>query len=216
MSGSVENAALELRTGGMAIVADEHGGTLVLGALFATGRVIEFIAREARGPVCLALPAAGGGGTVTPLATVGTLPELDRRADAVRSVAESLAAGRAANATRAQLYPDSGDNWSRVEAPAVSVARLDSALKLASLAGLSGAAVLCPIRGESGAAVGPTGLASFGRRHDLPAVDAAEVLGYDARRVERRSARRPRPRVFTRASGFAQRLVAPGLPVRSG
>src|SRR3954447_5934080 len=91
MSSSVETAALELRTGGMAIVADGQGGTLVLGALFATGRVIEFIAREAHGPVALALPAEAGGPRVEPLAVAGTLPQLDRRAAAVRSVAEDLA-----------------------------------------------------------------------------------------------------------------------------
>jgi 3,4-dihydroxy 2-butanone 4-phosphate synthase/GTP cyclohydrolase II len=211
MSGSVEKAALELRTGGIAIVADERGGTLVLGALFATGRVIEFIAREARGPVCLALPAANGGGTVTPLATAGTLPELDRRADAVRSVAEALAAGRRAAATPTQLSPVSGDNCNRVERPAVSVARLDSALKLASLAGLSGAAILCPIHGESGAPAGPAALASLGRRHDLPTVAAADVLAYGARPIAPRIARLPRPRAFARATGFAQRLVAPSV-----
>src|SRR5689334_9746359 len=90
MSGSVENAALELRTGGMVIVSDGDGGTLVLGALFATGRVIEFVAREAHGPVALALPAATGGPRIEPLSTTGTLPELDQRAAAVRAAAEQL------------------------------------------------------------------------------------------------------------------------------
>lgn len=180
MSGSVEKAALELRTGGMSIVLDENGGTLVLGALFATGRVIEFIAREAHGPVCLALPAAGGGGRVEPLSVAGTLPELDQRASAVRSVAERLAAGRRPDSAR--LLPAE-----ETAAPAaVSIDRLDAALKLATLAGLSGAALLCPIRRESGAPAGPAALASFGRRHDLPAVAAAEVLAYGAPRSEPR------------------------------
>ena len=208
MSGSVEKAALELRTGGMAIVADEHGATLVLGALFATGRVIEFVAREAHGPVCLALPAAAGGGRVEPISAAGTLPELDQRAGAVRSVAEALAAGRRLDSPR--LLRDeavAGD-------AAVSVARLDASLELATLAGLFGAALLCPIRSESGASAGPTALASFGRRHDLPSVSATDVLAYGPHRVDPRS-QRPRPRAVTRATTYARRLVGAAAPAQA-
>jgi 3,4-dihydroxy-2-butanone 4-phosphate synthase len=200
MSGSVENAALELRTGGIAIVADEHGGTLVLGALFATGRVIEFIAREARGPVSLAVPAPAGGARVEPLAVEGTLPELDERAAAVRGLAEAQAAGRRLDAPR--LLPADA----RAAAPTVSVDRLDASLRLTALAGLSGAALVCPIRTESGAAAGPSALASFGRHHDVPTVAASEVLAYGPRRVQVRAAR-PRPRVVARATTYARRLV---------
>lgn len=208
MSRSVENAALELRTGGIAIVADEHGGTLVLGALFATGRVIEFIAREAHGPVSLALPAPTGGARVEPLVVDGTLPELDRRAAAVRQLAEALAAGRRLDSRR--LLPAG----SRAAAPAVSVARLDAALRLASLAGLSGAALVCPIRTESGAAAGPAALAGFGRRHDVPTVAAADVLACGSRRIEPRRAR-PRRRVVARATTYARRLVGAAPPALS-
>jgi 3,4-dihydroxy-2-butanone 4-phosphate synthase len=214
MSGSVEKAALELRTGGMAIVADEHGGTLVLGALFATGRVVEFIARETHGPVCLALPTAAGGVRVEPLSSAGTLPELDQRAGAVRAIAEALAAGRPALTTRSQLSPLSGDNRDRSERPAVSVERLDAALRLVDLAGLAGAALVCPIRSETGAAAGPNALASLGRHHDLPAVAAAEVLADGPRRIATGAARRPRPRVARAARRAARRLVGSGA--RSG
>lgn len=204
MSGSVENAALELRTGGMAIVSDERGGTLVLGALFATGRVIEFIAREAHGPVCLALPSPAGGSRVEPLSVAGTLPELDARAGAVRSVAEAFAAGRRLDSAR--LLP--GD--AVAAKPAVTVARLDASLRLAALAGLSGAALICPIRGETGAPAGPSGLASFGRRHDVPAVAAAEVLAYGPDRVEPRAARRRPWRRPVRRPG--SRIAPAGIP----
>lgn len=207
MSGSVENAALELRTGGMAIVADQQGGTLVLGALFATGRVIEFVAREAHGPVSLALPAETGGARVEPLSAAGTLPELDRRATAVRSVAEDLAAGRRLGSGR--VLPD----HARDGLPIVSVARLDAALRLAELAGLAGAALVCPIRSQTGAPAGPAALASFGRRHDVPAVDAAAVLAYGPRRL-RTHAARPQRRVVARARGYAQRLVAAPMHAR--
>ncbi len=200
MSGSVEKTALELRTGGLAIVADRHGGTLVLGALFATGRAIEFIAREAHGPVSLALPAPGGGARVEPLSVAGTLPELDRRAASVRSLAEAHAAGRRFRSSR--LLPAEA----RAATLAVSVARLDASLRLADLAGLSGAALLCPIHTESGAAAGPTALAAFGHRHDVPTVAALDVLAYGPRRIEARPAR-PRPRVVARATTYARRLV---------
>jgi len=210
MSASVEKAALELRTGGMSIVSDQNGGTLVLGALFATGRVIEFIAREAHGPVSLALPVETGGVRVEPLSAAGTLPELDRRANSVRSIAEDLAAGRRLGPGKI-LPADARDGL-----PTVTVARLDSALRLAELAGLAGAALVCPIRSQTGAPAGPIALASFGRRHDVPAVDAAAVLGYGPRRVRTRAAR-TQPRVVARARGYAQRLVAaPGLLARSG
>ncbi len=225
MSGSVEKAALELRTGGMSIVSDQNGGTLVLGALFATGRVIEFIAREARGPLVLALPAESGGPRVEPLEVTGTLPELDQRASAVRAVAEDLADwrlirpgdGNGAKGRRSRRGPGPVlPAGVRAEQPAVSLDRLDAALRLAELAGLAGAALVCPIRGESGGPAGPTALASFARRHDLPAVDAAGVLAYGPRRVATRAAR-PRPRVVARARGYAQRLVAaPSLLARSG
>jgi hypothetical protein len=208
MSGSVEKAALELRTGGMAIVADRQGGTLVLGALFATGRVIEFIDREAHGPVCLALPAAAGGSRVEPLSVAGTLPELDQRAGAVRSVAEALVAGRRLDFPR--LLPDDAV----AAAPAVTVARLDASLKLATLAGLSGAALVCPIRSESGAPAGPNGLAAFGRRHDLPSVAATDVLAYGPLRVDPRT-QRPRPHVVTRATTYARRLVGAAAPAQA-
>jgi 3,4-dihydroxy-2-butanone 4-phosphate synthase len=200
MSGSVDTAALELRMGGMAIVGDERGGTLVLGALFATGRVIEFIAREAQGPVCLALPTPTGGVRVEPLSVAGTLPELDQRAGEVRSVAEALAAGRRLDSPR--VLPEDAV----ADEPLVTLERLDASLRLAALAGLSGAALICPIRRETGAPAGPAALASFGRRHDVPAVAAADVLAYGPRRVQPRSAR-PRRRVVTRAGSYARRLL---------
>jgi 3,4-dihydroxy-2-butanone 4-phosphate synthase len=225
MSGSIETAALELRMGGMSIVSDRDGGTLVLGALFATGRVVEFIAREAHGPVSLALPAASGGVRVEPLEVSGTLPELDRRASAVRAVAEGLAASRLirpgdGNGAKGRLRRPGSDpvlsDHARASQPAVSVARLDAALRLAELAGLSGVALVCPIRGESGAPAGPTALAAFGRCHDVPAIEAAAVLSYGPRRVRPRAAR-PRPRVVARARSYAQRLAAgPSLLARSG
>ena len=209
----------------MSIVSDQNGGTLVLGALFATGRVIEFIAREAHGPLALALPAEAGGARIEPLSVAGTLPELDQRASAVRAVAEDLADwrlsrpgdGKSVKGRRPRLDPGlllPAD--ARAEQPAVSLARLDAALRLAELAGLAGAAPVCPIRGESGAPAGPTVLASFAPRHDAPAVDAAAILAYGPRRVQP-SAARPRPRVVARARGYAQRLVAaPSLLARSG
>jgi 3,4-dihydroxy-2-butanone 4-phosphate synthase len=208
MSRSVETAALELRTGGMAIVADRQGATLVLGALFATGRVIEFIDREAHGPVCLALPAPAGGSRVEPLSVAGTLPELDERAGAVRSVAEALVAGRRLDSPR--LLPDSAV----AAQPAVNVDRLDAALRLAALAGLSGAALVCPIRSDSGAPAGPNALAAFGRRHDLPSVAATEVLAYGPHLVEPRD-QRPRPRVVARATTYARRLVGAAAPAQA-
>lgn len=209
MFGSVEKAALELRTGGIAIVADERGGTLVLGALFATGRVIEFVDREAHGPVCLAVPAPAGGPRVEPISAAGTLPELDRRADAVRAIAEGVAAGRPAP-TPAQLSPLSGDKSAGAERPAVALDRLDAALRLAELAGLSGAALVCPIRNPSGSAAGPTALAAFGRRHDVPSVPAAEVLAFapPRPRLRSRGARRRSWRLPVRRPG--SRVAAAG------
>jgi hypothetical protein len=218
MSGSVEKAALELRTGGMAIVADRNGGTLVLGALFATGRVIEFIAREAHGPVALAVPAEAGGARVEPLELAGTLPELDGRANAVRAVAESLADwrlirpgdGKSANARLRRLGAGPllpGD--ARAEQPTVSLARLDAALRLVELAGLAGAALVCPIRSQTGAPAGPAALASFGHRHDLPAVDGAAVLAYGPQRVAPRAARPRLWRLPVRRPG--SRVAAAGI-----
>jgi len=59
--GSLETVLDQLRRGGMVIVCDdpdrENEGDLCVAAQFVTAEVIAFMAREARGLICLSLPA---------------------------------------------------------------------------------------------------------------------------------------------------------------
>ena len=57
---TIEEALEDVRTGRMVVVCDgedrENEGDLVMAAQFATPDAINFMAKEARGLVCLALP----------------------------------------------------------------------------------------------------------------------------------------------------------------
>ncbi|MGV1050407.1 MAG: 3,4-dihydroxy-2-butanone-4-phosphate synthase [Solirubrobacterales bacterium] len=201
--GGVEAALAELRRGRMVVVCDGEGreseGDLLVAAQFATAEAINFMAKEARGLICLALSdarcdelgltpigrraeAAGEGGFMVSIEAREGVTTGISAPDRARTVEAAIDPGRGADDLVApgHVFPlraRSGGVLARA-------GHTEAAVDLAALAGLRPAGVICEILNPDGTMARGDEVAAYADRHGLALVTVPDLIAH-RRRVER-------------------------------
>jgi len=215
---TIERAIEELREGRFVVVVDdedrENEGDLVLAAERVTPEAINFMAREGRGLICLALTEERCGELGLPLmvdentSNFGTAFTVSIEARG-RVTTGISAADRAATVLVAIDPHTTPSDLSRpghmfpLRAQAGGVLKragqTEASVDLSRIAGLTPAAVLCEVMNEDGTMARVPDLTRFCERHGLLMVTVADLI---------------RHRMKTER--LVQRIAAPHLPTRFG
>jgi 3,4-dihydroxy-2-butanone 4-phosphate synthase len=195
-TGAAVAAALaDLAAGRMVLLCDDRDrggeGDLLLAAEFATADAVNFMAKEARGVVCLALaPERADELGLDPIAPSGRSALGDASLVSIEAkdgVTTGISAADRARTIRVAVDPEAGaDDLVRpghvfpLRAQAGGVlerpGRIESAVELASGADLVPAGVLCQVLRDDGrTATGPD-LERFAERHGLKVVTVSAVV----------------------------------------
>jgi 3,4-dihydroxy 2-butanone 4-phosphate synthase / GTP cyclohydrolase II len=215
---TVEEALEDVRRGKMIVVCDgedrENEGDLVLAGQFTTPEAINFMAREARGLICLALEpercdALGldlmAAKNEAPLKTAFTVS-----IEAAEGVTTGISAHDRARTVQVAIDPGSGPADLRqpghifpLKAKQGGVlertGHTEASVDLARLAGLIPAGVICEIMNEDGTMARVPDLAPYCERHGLKMITVADLIAY-RRRTEK----------------LVERVVATQLPTAFG
>jgi len=215
---TIEEALEDIRAGKMVIVADdedrENEGDLVMAAQFATPEAINFMVKEARGLVCLALTPARceqlGLSLMTakneaPLETAFTVS-----IEAASGVTTGISAHDRAHTIQVAIEPEAGPRDIVVPGHVFPLkakeggvmertGHTEASVDLARLAGLSPAGVICEVMNEDGTMARVNDLTSYAEKHDLKMITIADLIKY--RRQNEK---------------LVERVVATGLPTTFG
>ncbi|MCI0752872.1 3,4-dihydroxy-2-butanone-4-phosphate synthase [Teichococcus vastitatis] len=213
----------EARRGRMFILVDdedrENEGDLVIPAQFATPDAINFMARHARGLICLAMTKtrveqlglplmAQSNGTRHQTAFTVSIEARDgvttgiSAADRARTVAVAInpEARREEIVTPGHVFP----LVAREGGTLVRAGHTEAAVDFARLAGLNPAGVICEIMNEDGTMARMPDLVAFAQHHGLKLGTIADLIGH-RRRTERMVKRVEEGRI--EAAGGEWRLV---------
>ena len=193
----------EARAGRMFILVDdedrENEGDLVIPAQFATPDAINFMARHARGLICLAMTRhrveqlglplmSQSNGTRHSTAFTVSIEARDgvttgiSAADRARTIAVAVNAesGRDAIVTPGHVFP----LVAREGGTLVRAGHTEAAVDIARLAGLTPAGVICEIMNDDGTMARLPDLAAFAQHHNLKLGTIADLISH-RRRTER-------------------------------
>jgi len=200
---TIEEAIEEIRQGRMVVVCDdedrENEGDLTMAAQFATPEAINFMAKEARGLICLALTPERcdelgldlmAAKNETPLQTAFTVAIEAREgvttgisaADRARTI--QVAVDRRTSprdlVQPGHVFPLKAKSGGVLE----RTGQTEAAVDLARLAGLNPAGVICEVMNEDGTMARVPDLIPYCRRHGLKMVTVADLIAY-RRRTEK-------------------------------
>ena len=196
---SSEELIQDIRAGRMVILVDdedrENEGDLVLAADFVTAELINFMALEARGLICLALASpqieklklpqmVPDDLNLTPNKTAFTVS-----IEAASGVSTGISAADRAHTIRVAANPEAKSTDLRmpghvfpIRAQQGGVLRraghTEGSVDLARLAGLTGAAVICEIMNPDGTMARVTDLVGFAKKHDLKIGTIVDLIEY--------------------------------------
>jgi 3,4-dihydroxy 2-butanone 4-phosphate synthase/GTP cyclohydrolase II len=197
---TVEEAIEDIRQGRFVVVVDaedrENEGDLTIAAQFATPEAINFMAKEARGLICLCLTPERcdelgleqmARENETPLGTAFTVSIEARegvstgisahdRSHTIQ-VAIDAAKGRHDLATPGHVFPLRARAGGVLERSGQTEAAVD----LARLAGLNAAGVVCEIMNEDGTMARVPDLIPFCERHGIKLLTIADLIEYRRR-----------------------------------
>src|SRR3712207_637421 len=197
---SVEDALEDIRAGRMVVVCDdedrENEGDLTIAAQFATPQAINFMAREGRGLICLAMEpdrcdALGldlmSGKNESQFGTAFTLSIEAREgitsgisaADRARTIQVAIDPATTADALvqPGHVFPLKSKPGGALERPGQTEASVD----LARLAGLTPAGVICEVMLDDGRMARVPDLAEYCERHGLKMITVADLIAYRRR-----------------------------------
>jgi 3,4-dihydroxy 2-butanone 4-phosphate synthase/GTP cyclohydrolase II len=196
----IEEAIDEIRAGRMVVVCDdedrENEGDLVLAAQFATPETINFMAKEARGLICLALTPSRcdelgldlmAAKNEDPLKTAFTV-SIDARegtttgisaAERAHTIQVAIAPGTKPNDLihGGHVFPLKAKRGGVLE----RVGHTEASVDLARLAGLTPAGVICEIQNDDGSMARVPDLLGYARRHNLKLITIADLVEYRRR-----------------------------------
>jgi len=200
---SVEEAVEEIRRGRMIVVCDgedrENEGDLVLAAQFATPEQVNFMAKHARGLICLALTPERcdelglrlmAAKNEAPLETAFTVS-----VEAAEGVTTGISAADRARTIQVAIDPHSkpedlvqpGHVFPLKAKPGGTLERTghtEASVDFARLAGLIPAGVICEIMNEDGTMARVPDLIPYCQEHGLKMVTVADLISY-RRQTER-------------------------------
>src|SRR5918999_533609 len=198
---TIEEALEDVRAGRMVVVCDaedrENEGDLTLAAQFATPDAINFMAKEARGLICLALTPERcddlgldlmAAKNESPYETAFTVS-----VEAREGVTTGISAADRAHTIQVAIDPESsardlvrpGHVFPLKAKPGGVLERTgqtEAAVDLARLAGLTPAGVICEIMNDDGTMARVPDLERYCARHGLKMVTVADLIEYRRRR----------------------------------
>ena len=197
----IEAALEDIRQGKMVILVDdedrENEGDLVAAAELVTPEIVNFMAREGRGLICLSLTEAkadeldlplmvsdntssfGTAFTVSIEARKGVTTGISA-ADRARTIQVAVADGASSNdlARPGHIFPLRAKKGGVM----VRAGQTEGSVDLARLAGLKPAGVICEVMNEDGTMARMPQLEVFARKHDLKIISIADIVAYRMRK----------------------------------
>jgi 3,4-dihydroxy 2-butanone 4-phosphate synthase/GTP cyclohydrolase II len=200
---TIEEALEEIRRGRMIVVCDgedrENEGDLVLAAQFATPEQINFMAKHARGLICLALTPERCDELDLPLMAAKNEAPLETAftvsVEAAHGVTTGISAADRARTIQVAIDPHSkpadlvqpGHVFPLKAKPGGTLERTghtEASVDFARLAGLIPAGVICEIMNEDGTMARVPDLIPYCQEHGLKMVTVADLISY-RRQTER-------------------------------
>jgi 3,4-dihydroxy 2-butanone 4-phosphate synthase/GTP cyclohydrolase II len=199
----IEDAIADIRDGKMVIVADdedrENEGDLVCAASAVTPEIINFMAREGRGLICLAMTAERADELdLRPMSdhnteALSTAFTVSVDAAAKFGVTTGISAWDRAKTIQVCMDPESKPSdlrrpghvfplRARPGGVLRRVGQTEASVDLARLAGLPPAGVICEILNDDGTMARRPQLEEFAARHDLKFVTVAQIVAYRLQR----------------------------------
>ncbi len=200
---TIEEAIDEIRRGRMVVVCDdenrENEGDLTMAAQFATPEAVNFMAKEARGLICLALTGDRcdqlgldlmAAKNESPFNTAFTVS-----VEAREGVTTGISAADRARTIQVAIDPSSTPEdlvqpghvfplKAKEGGVLERAGQTEAAIDLARLAGLIPAGVICEVMNEDGTMARVNDLVPYCERHDLKMITVADLIAY-RRRTER-------------------------------
>ncbi len=197
---TVEEAIEDIRAGKMVVVCDdedrENEGDLTLAAQFATPEAINFMAKEGRGLICLALTPGRcdelgldlmAAKNESPFETAFTVS-----IEAREGVTTGISAHDRARTIQVAIDPSArprdvvqpGHVFPLKAKPGGVLERVgqtEAAVDLARLAGLNPSGVICEIMNDDGTMARVDDLVGYCQRHDLKMITVADLVAYRRR-----------------------------------
>ncbi|HVL95412.1 MAG TPA: bifunctional 3,4-dihydroxy-2-butanone-4-phosphate synthase/GTP cyclohydrolase II [Solirubrobacteraceae bacterium] len=194
---SVEEAIEEIRAGRMVVVCDdedrENEGDLVMAAQFVTPEAINFMAKEARGLICLALTPERcdqlgldlmAAKNESPFETAFTVS-----IEAREGVTTGISAADRARTIQVAIDPATtprdlvqpGHVFPLKAKPGGVLERTgqtEASVDLARLAGLNPSGVICEVMNDDGTMARVKDLVPYCRRHGLKMITVADLIAY--------------------------------------
>jgi 3,4-dihydroxy 2-butanone 4-phosphate synthase/GTP cyclohydrolase II len=215
---TVEEALEDVRAGRMVVVCDaedrENEGDLTMAAQFTTPEAINFMAKEGRGLICLALSPDRcdelgldlmAAKNESPFETAFTVS-----IEAREGVTTGISAADRAHTIQVAIDPETRPrdlvqpgHIFPLKAKAGGVlertGQTEAAVDLARLAGLNPAGVICEIMNDDGTMARVPDLEAYCRKHDLKMITVADLIAYRRRHDK-----------------LVERVVETGLPTEYG
>jgi 3,4-dihydroxy 2-butanone 4-phosphate synthase/GTP cyclohydrolase II len=194
---TIDEAIEEMRAGRMVVVCDdedrENEGDLTLAAQFATPEAINFMAKEGRGLICLALAPDRcdelglnlmAAKNESPFETAFTVSIEAREgvttgisaADRARTVQVAIDPGSAPRdlVQPGHVFPLKAKSGGVLE----RTGQTEAAVDLARLAGLNPSGVICEILNDDGTMARVPDLVGYCERHGLKMISVADLIAY--------------------------------------
>jgi len=197
---SIEEAVAAFRDGRMIIVVDdedrENEGDLTVAAEKVTPEVINFMAREGRGQICLSMTGERLDELELPLAVNDNTTQFSTAfcvpIDAKYHVTTGISAADRAATVLTAVDPNTKPSdlarpghvsplRARSGGVLVRAGQTEAAVDLARIAGLYPAGVICEIMNPDGSMSRVPELARFAKRHQLPMITIADLIKYRMR-----------------------------------
>ncbi len=217
----------EARAGRMFIVVDnedrENEGDLVIPAQFATAEAVNFMARHARGLICLAMGSQRVERLGLPLMSQsnGTRHQtaFTVSIEAREGVTTGISAQDRAHTIAVAINPECGREdittpghvfplLARDGGTLVRAGHTEAAVDIARLAGLNPSGVICEVMNDDGTMARLPDLVAFGQRHNLKLGSIADLIGH--RRRTERLVRRGQEGTIEHAEGGEWKLIVYG------
>jgi 3,4-dihydroxy 2-butanone 4-phosphate synthase/GTP cyclohydrolase II len=221
---SAEELIEEARNGRMFILLDdddrENEGDLVIPAQFATPDAINFMARHARGLICLALTQARveklGLSLMSRQNGTRHQTAFTVSIEAREGVTTGISAADRAKTIAVAIHPDSTrDNITtpghvfplvaREGGTLVRAGHTEASVDIARKAGLHPSAVICEIMNDDGTMARLPDLVTFAQKHNLKLGTIADLIAY--RRLTERLVRKVEEGEFKHAAGGDWRAI---------
>jgi 3,4-dihydroxy 2-butanone 4-phosphate synthase / GTP cyclohydrolase II len=215
---TVEEAIEDIRQGKMVVVCDdedrENEGDLTLAAQFATPEAINFMAKEGRGLICLALTSDRCDELGLDLMAAKNESPFETAFTVSIEAREGVTTGISAHdrAHTIQVAIDPGSRPRDVVQPGhvfplkakrggvlERVGQTEAAVDLSRLAGLNPSGVICEIMNDDGTMARVDDLVGYCARHDLKMITVADLVAYRRRHDK-----------------LVERVVSTGLPTAFG